>query len=177
MTSFQMQHLKNITEAEEIPLRYLVHYRGRNRNRVFEAIHKLYIRLADEGKINQKRLAKRLGKNKTQINRWLSEPSNLTLDSISDLLLAMNAEITDFDTILLEERLMEAREAYEIAEIGWQTITAARGVTLSGQITDLGALTVVESEGLVWIEKQKPEGRTPIETFMIPPTKTQAGSH
>ncbi len=43
--------------------------------------------------LTRSKLAKRLGKRPEQITRWLAAPGNLTLDTISDLLLTMNAEI------------------------------------------------------------------------------------
>ena len=169
MTSFQMQHLKNITEAEEIPLRYLVHYRGHNRNRVFEAIHMLYLRLAKEGKINQKKLAKRLGKNKAQINRWLSEPSNLTLDSISDLLLAMNAEIRDFETVFLGDRLVEAREQSDITTVESSAPTLDTG-SLSGVAIPISAGVILEVEPSAgWtLEEAKGEVEGEPKSYSLP---------
>lgn len=101
MTTFQTQHLNRIVESETIPPRYIAYYRRNNRNRIFTAILKLYTDLYKQGKINQKKLAKRIGKNPSVINRWLSEAQNLTLDSVSDLLLAMNAEIKDFVPIYI----------------------------------------------------------------------------
>jgi Helix-turn-helix len=38
-------------------------------------------------------LADRLGIHRSQVTRWLASPSNLTLDTLSDLMLGMNKEV------------------------------------------------------------------------------------
>lgn len=118
MTTFQTRHLNRIVESETIPPRYIAYYRRNNRNRIFTAILKLYTDLHKQGKINQKKLAKRIGKNPSVINRWLAEAQNLTLDSVSDLLLAMNAEIKEFVPIYIFD-WRPTRPVGRSLEISW----------------------------------------------------------
>lgn len=79
------------------------YYQQRQRNRVFAAIVELFAEEAEKGRITKKSLADMLGKDPSQITRWLSVPSNLELDTISDILLAMDAEM-DYRVVRLAER-------------------------------------------------------------------------
>ena len=67
------------------------YFQQRLQNRIFNF---LINRLEDERKLGltQAALARRIGKKPDIISRWLSSPSNLTLDTISDLLIGMSAE-------------------------------------------------------------------------------------
>ena len=68
------------------------YYRQRHRNRVFAKVIAFINEQAEKEQITQRELAVRLGKDPAQVSRWLRHPSNLTLDTISDLLLAFDAE-------------------------------------------------------------------------------------
>jgi predicted XRE-type DNA-binding protein len=62
-------------------------------------LSKLYERLSSEGKINQSRIAERLGVTRQHISRLLSGPgsNNWTINKIGELLAAMDAEIARVD--------------------------------------------------------------------------------
>lgn len=79
------------------------YYQQRQRNRVFAALVEFFAEEAGNGRITKKGLADALGKDPSQITRWLSAPSNLELDTISDVLLAMGAEM-DYRIVRLHER-------------------------------------------------------------------------
>jgi transcriptional regulator with XRE-family HTH domain len=81
------------TSKRELKRRDRAYYRRRQQNRVFAALAELFAEEARKGNISKKELAEILGRNPSQITRWLSAPSNLELDTISDLLLAMGAEM------------------------------------------------------------------------------------
>lgn len=71
----------------------IVYYRERNRNKVYAAVVSLFSKLVDTERLTKREIAFRLGKEPAQITRWLSGPSNWTLDTVSDLLLAMGREL------------------------------------------------------------------------------------
>ena len=75
----------------------------RNRNRVYdEVVNTIELAAAQKG-VNKTEIARRLGKKLPQISRLLSGPSNWTLDTISHLLFAIDAEM-DYQAIFNEKR-------------------------------------------------------------------------
>ena len=72
----------------------IAYYRQRQQNRVFEAVWLEFVNQVETSGLTKKTIADRLGKSPSQITRWLSGPTNWTLDTVSDLLLAMKCEIT-----------------------------------------------------------------------------------
>jgi hypothetical protein len=58
--------------------------------------------------LTQKKLAERIGSRPEQINRWLSFPGNLTLNTICDLLLGMGVDLDDPSATSLLELAIEA---------------------------------------------------------------------
>lgn len=76
-----------------IPRRERAYYRRRQQNRIHIAVAAFFAEEAAAGRITKKKLAELIEKDAAQITRWLSEPSNLESDTISDILLAMKAEM------------------------------------------------------------------------------------
>ncbi len=86
--------MENTSEQiSPISRREIAYYRRRQQNRVFSELAKFFANEAESGRTTRKKIAQRLGKDPAQITRWLSSPSNFELDTISDLLLAMGAEL------------------------------------------------------------------------------------
>jgi len=81
------------TSKRELKRRDRAYYRRRQQNRVFAALTSLFAEEVAKGSITKKDLAEILGRDPSQITRWLSAPSNFELDTISDILLAMGAEM------------------------------------------------------------------------------------
>ena len=73
--------------------RDIAYYRRRRQNRVFAELAQFFASEAESGRTTRKEIAMLLGKDPSQITRWLSSPTNLESDTISDLLLAMGAEM------------------------------------------------------------------------------------
>jgi hypothetical protein len=95
MTTYQTTWSIIDTSADdEIDIGQLAYFRQRFRNEIHQAVLKRFIELVDYHGFTQARLAKKLGKKPSQISRWLAAPGNWTMDSISDVLLAMNSEPT-----------------------------------------------------------------------------------
>jgi hypothetical protein len=76
-----------------LSMRDIAYYRRRQQNRVFAEIVSFFAAEAEKGHITRKQIAEKLSKDPAQITRWLSAPSNMTIDAISDILLAMDAEM------------------------------------------------------------------------------------
>jgi len=80
-------------QTSPISKREMAFYRRRQQNRVFSQLAQFFAAEAESGRITRKELAQRLSKDPAQITRWLMGPTNFELDTISDLLLAMGAEM------------------------------------------------------------------------------------
>ncbi|MCW5729513.1 MAG: helix-turn-helix transcriptional regulator [Alphaproteobacteria bacterium] len=84
--------------------RDLAYYRQRFRNRVFSRLVSFVAEQAQEQKVTKKEVAEKIRKDPAQLSRLLGSPSNLTLDTISDLLLAFDAEAEPFAIVLFKDR-------------------------------------------------------------------------
>lgn len=82
------------TSNEPLSERDIYYFRQRFQNRVFQAVVAYFADRAETLGVTKKQIAERLGKDPAQITRWLSGPGNLTLDTVSDLLLALDAEMS-----------------------------------------------------------------------------------
>lgn len=100
MTIFQKQLLKELAagpDGEPISESKLVYLQERLRNRFFDYLIEKFESARSAG-LNQAKLARRIRKSPEVVNRWLSAPGNLTLDSISDLFAGIDAEEPDFSS-------------------------------------------------------------------------------
>ena len=92
------------TRNEPRSIRDISYYRQRYRNRVFAKLVDFISEQSDQRKITRRDIAERLNKDPAQITRLLSQPGNMTLDTISDLLLALDAEAEPPEIVLFEHR-------------------------------------------------------------------------
>jgi len=106
---------------------------------------------------NKAKLARRLDKRPEQITRWLSEPGNLTFDTLSDLLLGLSgAELA----LLLEypanqpvkapripEALLREKRNYQMTSFPVSTIFSE---TFFGPVT--GSVTLPPFSNAVYLE-------------------------
>ena len=93
MTSFPVPSTASTSNDPKLTRHSLSYHQQRQRNRVFEEVVALFAQKAESEGLTKKELAARLGKNPSQITRWFAGPGNWTLDTMSDLLLAMGAEM------------------------------------------------------------------------------------
>jgi hypothetical protein len=80
-----------------IPAPKRAYFQQRLRNRVFYFILEKFTSAQKEG-LTKAILARRIGKTPDLINRWLGAPSNLTLDTVSDILLGISAEELELES-------------------------------------------------------------------------------
>jgi transcriptional regulator with XRE-family HTH domain len=85
--------MENISKTNPMRRRDVAYYRQRQKNRVFTELVQFFAEEAERRGVTKKDLAAALSKDPSQITRWLSAPSNFELDTLSDLLLALDAEM------------------------------------------------------------------------------------
>lgn len=81
----------NTSNSKKISARDVFYFRQRQKNIVFSKLAAFFEEEAKRRGVTRKDLAEILDKEPSQISRWLSSPSNITLDTISDILLALDA--------------------------------------------------------------------------------------
>jgi len=83
-------------------------FQQRQRNRLYEAVVKIVEDAARLDGVRKKDIADRINSNPSQVSRWLSGPSNWTIDSISDVLWAVGGEL-DFNFVRFANRAKQNR--------------------------------------------------------------------
>jgi len=86
-----MSILLSTIEQEPIPKTTLAFFLRNNQNRY----HSFLLRVFNASGLSQKTIADRLGKEPAQINRLLSAAGNLTINTVTSLLLAMGFDLDD----------------------------------------------------------------------------------
>ena len=102
MTTLLGPSLQEIADGSPIPESTRAFFRERMRVRLHQFLLRSFVGYAQATGSNRADLAERIDKRPEQVTRWLGQPRNLTLDTVSDLLLAMGLEPT-FDGHLLAE--------------------------------------------------------------------------
>jgi hypothetical protein len=93
MSTSHTQLLKEIEAGHDgpaIPPAKLAYFQERLRGRIFDFILGIFLEEQKNG-LTQAKLARRIGRKAEVVNRWLGTPSNLTVDTISDLLVGIAA--------------------------------------------------------------------------------------
>jgi len=93
MPTSQMPKMSTSSTDQPIPLDEIAYHNRRLQNLVFDEVIRAFAVEKKEGRISRALLAKRIDKRPEQITRWLSSPSNSTLDTISTILIGMKAEL------------------------------------------------------------------------------------
>lgn len=108
MTSSQAEYRERIGKNEALPKRLRSYYQQRFQQQVFARIAKAFAERAETLDIKKSTIAALLDKDPGQVNRLLSHPTNLTLDTLSDIALALNFE----PNVVLEDLEIDPRHNY-----------------------------------------------------------------
>jgi hypothetical protein len=85
--------MANISKNKRPSRRDIAYFRQRQKNRVFTDLVKVFAEESERTGMTKKDWAELLEKDPSQITRWLSAPSNFELDTLSDILLSLGAEM------------------------------------------------------------------------------------
>ncbi|MFO1140828.1 MAG: helix-turn-helix transcriptional regulator, partial [Amaricoccus sp.] len=97
------------------------YWRARLRHAVHEALLQRFSELAADNQTSKKSLASRLDVDPAQVTRWMNFPSNITLDTVSDLFLAMNCTVD-----LLSCRMDKAPNHHYATDTSAMIVTSGR---------------------------------------------------
>jgi len=111
-TSQATSILREITNSKPISEKTRAFQRRRLQNRFYRFILKTFKEQQKNG-LTQKELAERIHSRPEQINRWLSIPGNLTLNTIADLLLGMGVDLDDPSSTPLTKLVEQAERPAE----------------------------------------------------------------
>jgi transcriptional regulator with XRE-family HTH domain len=98
--------MANTSRSRRKSARDIAYYTQRYRNRVFSKLVSFIAEQCEAQKLTKKDLAEIIGKDPGLVSRWLSQPGNLTLDTISELAFACDAEPEPPDFIRFGDRLL-----------------------------------------------------------------------
>jgi|SRR5581483_2927550 len=104
--------------SEKISQRDIEYYRQRFLNRMYSVVISTFALEVKRTGITKKKLAIRLDREPAQITRWLSGPSNWTLETYSDLLLSMGFELDPVASPVRETTAL--REVGTVRFSDWQ---------------------------------------------------------
>ena len=90
--SQQTSFLSEILKGDPIPVGKLAYFRERLRNRLYEFVAKEFLERQEREGLTRADVARRIRRRPEQVTRWLGAPGNWTLDTLSDLMVAMALE-------------------------------------------------------------------------------------
>lgn len=108
MTFSRAQYLENTGKNEALPRRLRSYFAQRFQQKAFSRLAKAFAQRAEETGLTQSGLAMMIARDKGQVNRLLSNPTNMTLDTYAELCLALNYE----PSIMLEDLSEPARHNF-----------------------------------------------------------------
>jgi transcriptional regulator with XRE-family HTH domain len=138
-----MLFLSEILEDKPIPENTLVYFRERLRDRLHSAILEAFLKRSEEKGLKQKDLATRIHRTSAQITRWFSTASNITLDSISDLMVGLGMDFDDFPYTPIEETLAPKEQKKAKKDSASDLLTeliANMGTGLTSKLDEMNAL-------------------------------------
>jgi hypothetical protein len=100
-TSQTTPFLSEILNGQTIPLGKLAYFRQRLLNRFYDLILGEFLKQEQRG-LTKAEVARRIGRRPEQVTRWLGAPGNWTLETVSDLSLAISKAEPEVELITLE---------------------------------------------------------------------------
>jgi len=92
LTSVKTQSTSVNSDEQRIKIGDLAYERQRLRTMAHQYVLTRFLEAQRVSSINRAQIARKLGRKPEQITRWLGAPGNWTLDTISDLLLALGCD-------------------------------------------------------------------------------------
>jgi hypothetical protein len=141
-------------------------YRRALRLDLYEFVLENFHRLEATRQLTKRKLADRLGKNPSQITRWLAEPGNWTLNTVSDLLVGMAIDPRD---AIAQVEYFEDDTAHAAiqAEGSQKQVSVAKGQSGSGGFDQGGS----ESFETV-VRSRHPESTNPESVKLTGPDRS-----
>lgn len=101
------------SKSRRLTDREIYYYRQRQKNRIFQSVVAFFAAQAERHGLTKSAIADALGKDRAQVTRWFAGPGNCELDTLSDFLLAMGAEM-DHNIVSLNEPEVRASNVVNI---------------------------------------------------------------
>ena len=89
MNTSQKPFLSEVLNGDKIPLGTLSYFRERFRDRLYDLVIEEFLTQQKENNLKKADIARRIGRRPEQVTRWFGAPGNWTLETVSDLLLAI----------------------------------------------------------------------------------------
>ena len=103
-TSQKKPFLTEVLNGDKIPLGTLSYFRERFRDRLYDLVMEEFLKHDAESGLTRADVARRIGRRPEQITRWFGAPGNWTLETVSDLLLAVAKSEPNVTLLPLEGR-------------------------------------------------------------------------
>ncbi|MCY4350906.1 MAG: hypothetical protein OXC25_13765 [Thiotrichales bacterium] len=103
-TSQKKSFLSEVLGGDKIPLGTLSYFRERFRDRLYDLVMEEFLTQRAESGLTRADVARRIGRRPEQITRWFGAPGNWTLETVSDLLLAIAKSEPNVTLLSLEGR-------------------------------------------------------------------------
>ena len=103
-TSRKKPFLSEVLKGDKIPLGTLSYFRERFRDRLYDLVMEEFLKRGMESGLTRADVARRIGRRPEQVTRWFGAPGNWTLETVSDLLLAVANSEPNVTLLSLEER-------------------------------------------------------------------------
>lgn len=113
-----------------IAARDIAYERHRLRPRIFEEVLRAFVERHREDGTTKADLAQALGRERSQITRWLSGPGNWTIDTISDLMRALRTEL-ELGRLRFEHKPLPTY-SHELSPVEAQSTAGSTGTSSPG---------------------------------------------